>query len=98
MRRLIPVFLLCGCNEANSYLPAYSAFPLAGWSDGLECNTQVQEEVRHLSALQAYLSLGLALRSDLREWPASTPYFLCVYRHSLPNLALRQVYKLAKGS
>lgn len=39
--------------------PADSAFPFAGWSDGLECNAQVQEEVRHLTALQAHLSLGL---------------------------------------
>lgn len=72
-------------NQANSSLPANSAFPLAGWSDGLECNAQVQEEVRHLSALQAYLSLGVVPRSDLREWPASPPCFRCFYCHSSPK-------------
>lgn len=61
----------CFLIQAKSSLPVNCAFPLAGWSDGLECNTQVQEEVRHVSALQAYLSLSVAPGSDLREWPAS---------------------------
>lgn len=38
----------------------------AGWSDGAECHAQIQEEICHLSALQAYLNLR-AHRSAFRK-------------------------------
>lgn len=37
-------------------------FVCAGRSDGAERHPQIQEEVRHLSALQAYLNLILGAR------------------------------------
>lgn len=37
-----------------------SVFVCVGWSDGAECDSQIQEEIRHVSALQAYLNLNLS--------------------------------------
>lgn len=57
-------FWSVGVNHANSNLPAYCACLSAGRSDGAERNAQIQEEICHLSALQAYLSLSF----DAPQW------------------------------
>lgn len=44
-------------EPANGSLPSFCVCVCVGWSDGAKCDSQVQEEIRHLSALQAHLSL-----------------------------------------
>lgn len=48
-----------GLDPANGSLPVYCVSVCVGWSDGVECDSQIQEEIRHFSALQAYLNLNL---------------------------------------
>lgn len=45
-------------DPANSGFPLHCSSLCVGWSDGAECDSQIQEEIRHLSALQAYLNLS----------------------------------------
>lgn len=57
-------FCSVGVNHTNGSLPAYCTCLSAGRSDGAERNAQIQEEIRHLSALQAYLNLSF----DAPRW------------------------------
>lgn len=56
---LLTLFIFSvGMDPTNGSLPVYFS-PCVGWSDGVKCDSQIQEEICHFSALQAYLNLNL---------------------------------------
>lgn len=57
------VFLLSSVMHNYQFIPTHGNLFLCclslcvGWSNGAECHSPIQEEIRHFFALQAYLNL-----------------------------------------
>lgn len=82
-------------------MTSLSCVVFVGWGDGAERHTQIQEEIRHFSALQAYLNLrghSSAFSKAACLHPAVSIWFVLYHiDHILPKVALKQVHGRANG-